>query len=129
MKMKQLICIIAGMLTLGLNVNAQDKSAAPDPGLKIEAATARLQGTDLTINWSSNAAGLDGYWQVQASPNGKDFNTIGMVWGSDPKATPGNFKFKQAESKLKPGMHFYRVVYIQSADMAIAGKVIALQNN
>jgi hypothetical protein len=66
------------------------------------------------------------YWEVQASADGKTFSTIGLVMGADPKAEKGGYAFKQQKNKIKPGMKFFRVLHMETAETAMASNTIRL---
>jgi hypothetical protein len=118
--MKQFICIIAGMLTISLNLKAQATME-----IKIEAFKATIEKNNLLVNWISDTKDQDNYWAVQASADGKTFSTIGMVMGADPAAA-GTYTFKQDRKKIKPGFRYYRVLHVEPNDQAVASNTIGL---
>ncbi len=118
--MKQFIYLMA-FACMGLNVNAQETAV---PQTTIEGIKATVQSSNLHISWKSNKSET-GYWEVQASRDGKHFTTIGLVMGEDP-GIKGSFAFKQQTNKLKPGLAYFRVLQIETAGEALASNTIGL---
>jgi hypothetical protein len=116
--MKKFFYTIAVIVLANTGVFAQSESK------KIEGISAKIEKGDLMINWTGNQSS-EGYWQVQGSTDGKSYTTIGMVMGQDP-AKQNAFKFKQPVAKLKPGMKYYRVLLMESAETGIASNSIQL---
>jgi hypothetical protein len=83
--------------------------------------TVQIINNALVMNWSNT----DGnYYEIQASKDGKNFTTIGMVMGADPKGPGNTFSFKQQVAKLKPGKPYYRVVIITNDNQAVATEAV-----
>ncbi|HRD58149.1 MAG TPA: hypothetical protein PK504_08875 [Ferruginibacter sp.] len=80
-------------------------------------------GENMVISWTENKA-TDGSWEVQASIDGKTFETVGLVWGSDPKAARNSFAFKQELIKVQSKYAFYRVLYAEANAELKASKAI-----
>jgi|GEM_PF-2478211 len=90
-------------------------------------------GENMVISWTENKA-TDGSWEVQASIDGKTFETVGLVWGSDPKAARNSFAFKQELIKVQSKYQelikvqskyaFYRVLYAEANAELKASKAI-----
>jgi hypothetical protein len=118
--MKKLFCTIAVIMVIGSSAIAQDKVTSKNPvsGLKAE-----LVKNNLELSWQgSMQEGSGTYWQVEGSLDGKTFNTIGYVWGSE----NGNCLFRQNASKLKRGLVYYRVLNVKDAGTAIASYTVKL---
>ncbi|MEO6539238.1 MAG: hypothetical protein ABIT07_12610 [Ferruginibacter sp.] len=123
--MKQVFSTIAVMLVISFNVNAQEIKSKPS-NLVIEGLAAKIQDNQLLINWASEDAGANNYWEVQGSRDGKEFSTIGLVLGADPQQGNGTYKFKQQIAKLKSGLKYYRVLNVESNDRATASNTVSI---
>lgn len=121
--MKQFIYLLAFAF---MNVNAIAQQNVVRNNTTIEGLQAIVADNQLKINWKSNIIEDVNYWEVQASADGNTFSTIGMVMGADPKASKGTYAFKQLTKKIKPGMKYFRVLHIESAETAMASNTIGL---
>lgn len=84
---------------------------------------ASVTENNLLVTWNEANASQQGSWEVQASANGKDFSTIGLVWGADPKGSADSYAFKQKAGKIQPQYKYFRVLYI-AGDNALASNTI-----
>jgi hypothetical protein len=84
---------------------------------------ASITENNLLLTWNEASASQQGSWEVQASANGKDFSTIGLVWGADPKGSADSYAFKQKAGKIQPQYKYFRVLYVEGAD-ALASNTI-----
>ncbi|RYY49073.1 MAG: hypothetical protein EOO06_08330 [Chitinophagaceae bacterium] len=73
---------------------------------------ANIVNNKLVLSWTESEASETGSWEVQASANGKDFTTIGLVWGADPKGARNSFSFKQESTKIQSKFQYFRVLYV-----------------
>lgn len=85
---------------------------------------ASVTENNLLVTWNEANASEQGSWEVQASANGKDFSTIGLVWGADPKGSADSYAFKQKAGKIQPQYKYYRVLYIAGTNSAQASNTI-----
>jgi hypothetical protein len=122
--MKHFIYLLA-FAFMSVNVNAQGTDNINVP-TSIEGLLATISGNRLHINWKSNKIENANYWEVQASTDGKNFSTIGLVLGADSKNTGGMYSFKQQTNKIKPGMKYFRVLHMETAEKAMASNTIGL---
>jgi hypothetical protein len=90
---------------------------------------ALIQESTLFINWESRSMKEDDYWEVQGSVDGKEFLAIGFVMGADPRGLVNSYRYKQAISKVKPGMKYFRVLHIENASVAFASSSVRLKND
>ncbi|MBC7937183.1 MAG: hypothetical protein H7Y86_17705 [Rhizobacter sp.] len=86
---------------------------------------ASVTDNNLMLTWNEVNTTEQGSWEVQASADGKQFSTIGLVWGADPKATNG-YAFKQKTNKLQSNYKYFRVLYVADANTAVASNTIGL---
>ena len=86
---------------------------------------ATVSGNNLVVTWNESAATGKGSWEVQGSADGRQFSTIGLVWGADPKAA-NSYAFKQQTNKLSAKYTHFRVLYIASSNEAVASHTIPL---
>ncbi|MFZ1529087.1 MAG: hypothetical protein WAT19_10070 [Ferruginibacter sp.] len=119
--MKKILYTIAILLVSVIGANAQSQE-----GTKLfDNLQAKIDNSNLLIEWNAAEAEEGATWQVQASADGKEFITIGFVMGADPKAA-NSYKYKQGLAKIKPGLKYYRVLQLASNDTAIASNTISV---
>ena len=63
------------------------------------------------------------YCEVQASNDGINFSTIGLVMGADPKQ-PNSFIFKKGLKKLQPGQVFYRILNMENSGKSYVSSTV-----
>jgi hypothetical protein len=83
-------------------------------------------GKDFRLTWESGAIENDKYWEVQGSRDGKNFSTLGLVFGSNPKTPETGYIFKQDNKKIIPGIKYYRVLLVENETSATASAMISL---
>ncbi len=79
---------------------------------------------NLLITWTEATASEKGSWEVQASADGKNFSTIGLVWGASPAGN--GYAFKQQTNKIKSNYKYYRVLYLAETNAVAASNTIGL---
>lgn len=117
--MKQLFYTIALVLVSQLAFAQQGKKVAED-------LRATKNETDLLLIWTDSKDTEQGSWQVEASADGKDFSSIGLVWGSDPRNSETTYSFKQKHKKLRRGYRYYRVQFFDNQNVVSTSKTIGL---
>ncbi len=85
---------------------------------------ATVQNDRLMVNWNITDAITSNYCEVQVSKDGKNFSTIGIVLGADPKQNNNGFAFKQNLAKMKSGNVYYRVLTINGNNQASTSNVV-----
>lgn len=91
-----------------LSANAQTELPKAE---NIEVATVN---NNICISWSSNYSG-EVNWKVEASVDNENFSSIGWVLGAMPGENANEYKFKQANNKLKNNYKYYRVVAVEES--------------
>ena len=120
--MKQFIYLAAFAL---MTVSASAQQDSPTVETSIDKLVATVKSSNVQISWLSNKTESN-YWEVQASADGQNFSTIGLVMGANPKGSKGEFCFKQQTNKLKTGLKYFRVVYIETPEQGVASSSIRL---
>ena len=115
--MKKIIYITLIFL-VGSKANAQQ--AKSGSALKLT-----TQNNELFMEWQDKAGTNDTQWVVQASEDGKDYNTIGYVWGADPQKK-GTYKFKQKFNKISKAVKYFQVWKIENDNMVLAAEAKSL---
>lgn len=85
---------------------------------------AKVDNNNIVINWNVAADISSNICEVQSSKDGKNFSTIGIVMGADPKQTNNSFAFKQNLTKMKAGHIYYRVLSVGTNYTATASNVV-----
>jgi hypothetical protein len=116
--MKQFIYTMAFM-ALTITAKTQNTSIVT-PGIQAEQVKATLVNHNLEVMWVKNSTAEANYWEVQGSRDGKNYSTIGVVLGADPKGNGSNYHFKQTGNKIRPGYKYYRVLHIENEERAVA---------
>jgi hypothetical protein len=106
-------------ILLAITANAQ-KQATEQTGIQADKVKATLVKNNLEVIWVKNTTAEANYWEVQGSRDGKNYSTIGVVLGADPKGNGSSYHFKQDNNKIRPGYKYYRVLHIESEDRAVA---------
>lgn len=113
-----------GALLLTVSFTSAFAQSGPSSNPSITNLTAAVVNHNIVINWNVTDDLAANYCEVQASRDGKNFSTVGIVLGADPKQNNNSFAFKQNLSKMKPGNVYYRVLSIVNGEKAVASNVI-----
>jgi hypothetical protein len=117
-------CLTALLLTLACsNAFSQNSISANTTNTTISNLQVGVDNNNLVINWNVSESVNSDYCQVQASNDGVNFSTIGMVMGADPK-NPGSFKFKQNIQKVKSGKIFYRILNVENSGRSYVSDIV-----
>ena len=120
----QRICLFISLFSLSFTNSFSQTTSTTEPAAIIN-LKATVQNSSLVINWHAIDAEMANYSEIQASEDGKNFSTIGLVMGADPKQA-NSYTFKQDIKKLKPGRSYYRVVTINTNNVAYASDIVNL---
>lgn len=121
--MKQIVSIVA-LIMLVISAKAQQTNTQAG-NVQAENLKASLVNDNLVVTWITKSPSEANYWEVQGSVDGKNYSTIGLVLGEDPKSN-NSYLFKQNNNKIKPGFVYYRVLHIESGEKAAASNSIRL---
>lgn len=117
--MKQFFYSMVLLLVSQVSFAQQGKNVAED-------LRATKNETDLLLIWTDSKDTEQGSWQVEASADGKDFSSIGLVWGSDPRSSETTYSFRQKHKKLRQGYRYYRVQFFDDQNVVSTSKTISL---
>ena len=118
--LRNFICAL--LLTVSFSSAFSQSNFTGNPAISNLKAT--VVNNNIVINWNVTDELASNYCEVQASVDGKNFSTIGLVLGADPSKTDNSFAFKQNLSKMKAGQVYYRVVTVGAKDNASASNVV-----
>ena len=118
--LRNVICAL--LLAVSFTSAFSQTSLSGNPA--ISNLTATVVNNNIVINWNVTDELVSNYCEVQASKDGKNFSTIGIVLGADPKQNNNGFAFKQNLTKLKKGHVYYRVLSVATNDRAAASNVV-----
>ena len=104
--------ILVTLLSVTFSTTFSQTVAIENAG--ISNVKASIVNNNIVINWNVTDALVSSICEVQASKDGKNFTSVGIVLGADPKQTNNGFAFKQNLSKMKAGQVYYRIVTIGS---------------
>lgn len=109
--LRNLICVT--LLSLSLSTVSAQTTATEEPvNSAISNVTATVVNNNIVLNWNVTNELSASICEVQASKDGKNFTSIGIVMGADPKQNNNGFAFKQNLSKIKSGMVYFRIVTV-----------------
>ena len=115
------LSLLATMLFIAVAANAQQ---ANDHINIINFKTYRSE-TKQVIEWATDAAKPTNYWMVQSSSDGKEFTTIGLVLGADPRQEGDKYVFTQPIKKGN-SKSFYRLSHVNKDGTEQLTEVISL---
>ena len=118
--LRNIICAL--LFSVSLSSAFSQTSLTGNPA--ISNLTATVVNNNIVINWNVTDELASNYCEVQASKDGKNFSTIGIVLGADPKQNNNSFAFKQNLKKMKAGQVYYRVLTVAANDKASASNVV-----
>ena len=104
--------LVVSLLTFSFSTTFAQTATTENSG--ISNVKASIVNNNIVINWNVTDALVSSICEVQASKDGKNFTSVGIVLGADPKQTNNGFAFKQNLSKMKAGQVYYRIVTIGS---------------
>jgi hypothetical protein len=119
--MKQFL-ILTAFAFFNINANAQSNNEVAF----IQQLKVAINKGQLFMSWQSANANNEAAFEIQASEDGVKFSTIGYVLGADPKGVRGGYAFKQQTNKMKPGMHYFRVLQQVTANTAMTSEAIGI---
>ena len=118
--LRNFICV----LIVSLSFTCAFSQTNPQANSSISNLTATVVNNHIVINWKVADTIGSNYCEVQASKDGKNFSTIGIVMGADPTQNNNSFGFKQDLSKMKAGQVYYRILSVASNDKASASNIV-----
>lgn len=86
---------------------------------------AYISKTKQVIEWSTDAAKPTNYWMVQSSKDGKEFTTVGLVLGADPRQEGDKYVFTQP-IKIATSKNYYRLSHVNKDGTEQLTEVISL---
>ena len=102
--------ILVTLLSVSFSTAFSQTTATENPAISNVKAT--VVNNNIVLNWNLTNELASSICEVQASKDGKNFTSIGIVMGADPKQSNNGFAFKQNLSKMKSGMVYYRIVTV-----------------
>ena len=118
--LRNVICAL--LLTVSLSSAFSQSNLTGNPA--ISNLTAAVVNNNIVINWNVTDELASNYCEVQASKDGKNFSTIGIVLGADPTQSNNSFAFKQNLTKMKAGHVYYRVLSVGDNFRSFASNII-----
>jgi hypothetical protein len=82
-----------------------------------------VENNHIVLNWNVSEMESLNYCKVQASLDGINFYTMGIVTGANPRDANKTFSFKQNLSKIRPGQVHYRVLQVAADETAYSSNV------
>lgn len=118
--LRHLICVLLLSVAFTNSFSQENNSG----NIAISNLKATVENNRLVINWNVADEIASNYCEVQVSKDGKNFSTIGIVLGADPKQNNNSFAFKQNLAKMKAGHIYYRVLTVAANNQASASNVV-----
>ena len=120
---KKLICMVLFAVPIFGKVVAQP--VLRDQPITITNFTVYEKDAKLIVEWATDGTVATNYWQVQVSDDGKQFSTIAVVLGPDPRQQGDRYQYMEKLKQGRDATKFYRVCHIDVNGKEQASKVIA----
>lgn len=102
---------------------AKAQSAAANSKITITNFKVYEKNNQLIIDWKTDGVVDANYWQVQRSEDGKEYATIALVFGPDPRQGTNTYQYKGKLSKAG-GKISYRVSPVDNREKEINTEII-----
>lgn len=119
--LKKIICLL--LILVFVFGTAKAQSAAANSKITITNFKVYEKNNQLIIDWKTNGVVDANYWQVQRSEDGKEYATIALVFGPDPRQGTNTYQYKGKLSKAG-GKISYRVSPVDNREKEINTEII-----
>jgi len=119
---KKIICLL--MLTAFISGKAEAQPALHNQAITITNFTVYEKDAKLFVDWSTDGAIATNYWEVQKSDDGKNFSTIAIVLGPDPKQPGDRYQYKDKITEGRDATKYYRLCHIDANGNAQMSEII-----
>ncbi|HAO45508.1 MAG TPA: hypothetical protein PLZ45_07020 [Ferruginibacter sp.] len=119
---KNTTCLLLIALFITGTANAQ---VSPN-GSKITITnfTVYEKNDQLVIDWQTDGLVEANYWQIQRSEDGKNFRTIALVLGPDPRQGANRYQYKGKMRKRGESALSYRLSPVDRSEQEINTEII-----
>ena len=99
--------------------------ALRDQTITITNFTVYEKDAKLIVEWATDGAVATNYWQVQISEDGKQFSTIALVLGPDPRQQGDRYQYMEKVKAGRDASKFYRLRHVDVNGNEQISKVLA----
>lgn len=119
---KNSTCLLLIALFIAGTANAQ---VSPN-GSKITITNFNVyeKNDQLVIDWQTDGLVEANYWQIQRSEDGKNFRTIALVLGPDPRQGANRYQYKGKMRKRGESALSYRLSPVDRSEQEINTEII-----
>ncbi len=119
---KTIICLLLiTVLTMG---KTQAQSTATGSKITITNFKVYENNDQLVIDWQTDGVVEANYWQIQRSTDGKNYATIALVLGPDPRQGANRYQYKTKMRKRGEAGLSYRLAPVDRSEKEINTEII-----
>ena len=107
---KKLICVI--LLSTPIFGKAVAQPVLRDQPITITNFTVYEKDAKIIVEWATDGAVATNYWQVQVSDDGKEFSTIAVVLGPDPRQQGDRYQYVEKIKQGRDATKYYRLRHV-----------------
>ena len=100
------------LLTACSNSFCQVNAGDATPKIRYTSFTINSASNGIMVDWSTDSSVQVNYFEIQRSTDGKDFKTVAMILGPDPKEASGDRYDWLDKSGKKNKKYFYRLKHV-----------------
>lgn len=117
---------ISSLLLIALFVTGTANAQVSPNGSKITITnfTVYEKNDQLFIDWQTDGLVEANYWQIQRSEDGKNFRTIALVLGPDPRQGTNRYQYKGKMRKRGESALSYRLSPVDRSEQQINTEII-----
>lgn len=103
---------------------AQAQSATTDSRITITNFNVYENNDQLVIDWQATGMVEANYWQIQRSSDGKNYATIALVLGPDPRQGANRYQYRAKMKKRGEANLSYRLTPVDRSEKEINTEII-----
>ena len=112
------------MITALVFGKTQAQPAAANSKITITNFSVYEKNEQLIIDWQTDGLVEANYWQVQRSSDGKNYATIALVLGPDPRQGANSYRYKTKMRKRGEASLSYRLTPVDRSEKEINTEII-----
>ena len=124
--MKQVNKIMIVLLVAGFSLVKANAQSPVTTGSKIVITNFKVyeNNDQLFIDWQTDGVVDANYWQIQRSADGKNYTTIAIVLGPDPRQGANRYQYKGKMRKRGESNLIYRLSPVDQREKEINTEII-----
>ena len=122
MKMIKII-YVSILIVLAGKVNAQTKEIDL---INVKKIYAHENGNRISVKWVTESSAKTNYFEVQRSEDGKNFKTVALVLGPDPKKSEHEFEYVDKVKATTAQKVYYRLCHVNTNGVKQPTRIVEL---